>query len=128
MEQGGAGAQRSPALRAGGAWLGLDGFHLALGGQLPLVLLQIAVVHQLLADLLQIPVKGQAVLRAQNYYHPDCPEVDIPLDPLLTPQQNAARYYKDYKKAQKAGLRAWVTERMKSCPRCFTRSWASFCS
>ena len=46
--------------------------------------------------------KGQAVLRAQNYYHPDCPEVDIPLDPLLTPQQNAARYYKDYKKAQKA--------------------------
>ena len=28
--------------------------------------------------------------------------MDIPLDPLLTPQQNAARYYKDYKKAQKA--------------------------
>ena len=46
--------------------------------------------------------KGQTVLRAQNYYDPDCAEVDIPLDPLLTPQQNAARYYKDYKKAQKA--------------------------
>ena len=28
--------------------------------------------------------------------------MDIPLDPLLTPQQNAAKYYKDYKKAQKA--------------------------
>ena len=46
--------------------------------------------------------RGQAVLRAQNYYDPDCAEVEIPLDPLLTPQQNAAKYYKDYKKAQKA--------------------------
>ncbi|MDE7003384.1 MAG: NFACT family protein, partial [Oscillospiraceae bacterium] len=46
--------------------------------------------------------KGQSLLRAQDYYDPDCREVDIPLDPLLTPQQNAARYYKDYKKAQKA--------------------------
>ena len=28
--------------------------------------------------------------------------MEIPLDPLLTPQQNAAKYYKEYKKAQKA--------------------------
>lgn len=46
--------------------------------------------------------KGESVLRAQDYYDPDCAEVEIPLDPLLTPQQNAARYYRDYKKAQKA--------------------------
>ena len=46
--------------------------------------------------------KGQTVLRAQNYYDPEAKEADIPLDPLLTPQQNAAKYYKDYKKAQKA--------------------------
>ena len=46
--------------------------------------------------------RGQTVLRAQNYYDPDCAEVEIPLDPLLNPQQNAAKYYKDYKKAQKA--------------------------
>ena len=46
--------------------------------------------------------KGQAALRAQNYYDPLGGDADIPLDPLLTPQQNAARYYKDYKKAQKA--------------------------
>ena len=46
--------------------------------------------------------KGQTKLRAQNYYDPECADVDIPLDPLLTPQQNAAKYYKDYKKAQKA--------------------------
>ena len=46
--------------------------------------------------------KGQTVLRAQNYYDPEAKEADIPLDPLLTRQQNAAKYYKDYKKAQKA--------------------------
>ncbi len=46
--------------------------------------------------------KGQTVLRAQNYYDPAGAEADIPLDPLLTPQQNAARYYRDYKKARKA--------------------------
>ena len=46
--------------------------------------------------------KGQTVLRAQNYYDPDCAAVEIPLDPLLTPQQNTARYYKDYTKAKKA--------------------------
>ena len=46
--------------------------------------------------------RGQTVLRAQNYYDPECAEVDIPLDPLLTPQQNAARYYRDYTKAKKA--------------------------
>ncbi len=46
--------------------------------------------------------KGQSELVTQNYYEPDCPEIRIPLDPLLNPQQNAAKYYKDYKKAQKA--------------------------
>jgi len=46
--------------------------------------------------------RGQTVLRAQNYYEPDCPEIDIPLDPLLTPQQNAARFFKQYHKAKNA--------------------------
>lgn len=46
--------------------------------------------------------RGMSVLRAMDYYDPDCAEVEIPLDPLLTPQQNAAKYYKSYKKAQKA--------------------------
>ncbi len=46
--------------------------------------------------------KGMAVLRAQNFYDPDYREIDIKLDPLLTPQQNAAKYYKDYNKAKKA--------------------------
>ena len=46
--------------------------------------------------------KGMAVLHAQNFYDPDYGEIDIKLDPLLTPQQNAAKYYKEYNKAKKA--------------------------
>ena len=42
------------------------------------------------------------MLRAQNFYDPEGGEIDIKLDPLLTPQQNAAKYYKDYNKAKKA--------------------------
>ncbi|MCF0122796.1 MAG: fibronectin/fibrinogen-binding protein [Ruminiclostridium sp.] len=46
--------------------------------------------------------KGMKTLRAENYYDPDCAEIEIPLDPLKTPQQNAARYYKAYTKAKTA--------------------------
>ena len=46
--------------------------------------------------------KGERVLTAQNYYDPECGEIDIPLDPLKTPQQNAARYFKLYTKAKTA--------------------------
>ena len=46
--------------------------------------------------------KGMGALRAQNFYDPDYKEIEIRLDPLLTPQQNAAKYYKDYNKAKKA--------------------------
>ncbi len=46
--------------------------------------------------------KGMTTLRALDYYDPEGREVDIPLDPLLTPQQNAAKYYKEYNKAKTA--------------------------
>lgn len=46
--------------------------------------------------------KGQTLLRAENYYEEGCPEVEVPLDPLLSPQQNAARYFKQYAKAKTA--------------------------
>lgn len=46
--------------------------------------------------------KGEKVLRAENYYDPDCAQIDIPLDPLKTPQQNAAKYFKAYTKAKTA--------------------------
>ena len=46
--------------------------------------------------------RGMTVLRAMDFYDPEGREVDIPLDPLKTPQQNAAKYYKDYTKAKTA--------------------------
>ena len=54
--------------------------------------------------------KGAPALRAQNYYEEGCPEIDIPLDPLLTPQQNAAKYFKRYSKAKTA--EKYLTEQM----------------
>ena len=46
--------------------------------------------------------RGERSLRAENYYQPGSPSVEIPLDPLLTPQQNAAKYFKQYTKAKTA--------------------------
>ena len=46
--------------------------------------------------------RGAARLTAQNYYDESGAEIDVPLDPLLTPQQNAAKYYKRYTKAKTA--------------------------
>lgn len=46
--------------------------------------------------------RGMATLRAMDFYAPEGGEVEIKLDPLLTPQQNAAKYYKEYNKAKTA--------------------------
>ena len=46
--------------------------------------------------------KGQAALTASNFYDPDGGEITIALDPLKTPQQNAAAHYKRYTKAKTA--------------------------
>ncbi len=46
--------------------------------------------------------RGESRLTARNYYDPEGAEVDIPLDPLLTPQENAAKYFKRYSKAKTA--------------------------
>ncbi len=46
--------------------------------------------------------RGMATLRAMDFYDPEGGEVEIKLDPLLTPQQNAAKYYKEYNKAKTA--------------------------
>ena len=46
--------------------------------------------------------KGDSVLCCQDYYEPDCPEIKIALDPLKTPQQNAAAMFRDYNKRKAA--------------------------
>ena len=45
---------------------------------------------------------GQTLLRAEDFYDESLHEIEIPLKPNLSPQQNAARYYKDYAKAKHA--------------------------
>ena len=46
--------------------------------------------------------RGMKTFRTVDFYNPEAKEIDIKLDPLLTPQQNAAKYYKEYNKAKTA--------------------------
>ena len=46
--------------------------------------------------------RGQARLTAVDFYDPEMKEIDIPLNPAVSPQQNAAKFYKDYQKAKTA--------------------------
>ena len=46
--------------------------------------------------------RGDRSLECEDYYEPDCPVVKIALDPLKTPQQNAAALYKEYNKLKAA--------------------------
>ena len=45
---------------------------------------------------------GERSLAAQDFYDEAMPDITIPLNPLKTPQQNAAFYYKEYNKAKTA--------------------------
>jgi len=46
--------------------------------------------------------RGQTMLETENFYDPDLATIRIPLSPTLSPQKNAAKYYKDYAKAKTA--------------------------
>ena len=46
--------------------------------------------------------KGQTLLQAEDFYDEDMKMVDIPLSPILSPQQNAAKFYKDYARMKTA--------------------------
>ncbi|GAW93943.1 Rqc2 family fibronectin-binding protein [Calderihabitans maritimus] len=50
--------------------------------------------------------KGDKILRAENFYHPEAEEVIIELNPELTPAQNAQFYYKKYNKLKRSSQRA----------------------
>ena len=56
--------------------------------------------------------KGQRELLCENYFEEGNPEIAIPLDPLKTPQQNAAALYKEFtrKKAAKEHLTTLIGE------------------
>ncbi|MBQ8880629.1 MAG: NFACT family protein [Oscillospiraceae bacterium] len=46
--------------------------------------------------------KGQASVTVQDFYDENMAEIQVNLSPLLSPQQNAAKYYKDYARMKTA--------------------------
>ena len=46
--------------------------------------------------------KGQTVLQAEDFYDEEMKVIDIPISPILSPQQNAARFYKAYTRMKNA--------------------------
>ena len=47
-------------------------------------------------------VKGQTVISCEDFYDENMTVIDIPISPILSPQQNAAKFYKDYAKLKNA--------------------------
>ena len=58
------------------------------------------------AELLQANLwrvrRGDRVLACENYYEEGSPQVAVALDPLLTPQENLARRFREYRKLKGA--------------------------
>ena len=46
--------------------------------------------------------KGQTVIECEDFYDEEMKPVEIPLSPILSPQQNAAKFYKDYTRMKNA--------------------------
>lgn len=55
--------------------------------------------------------RGMASFRTVDYYDESCPEIEIKLDPRLTPSQNAQKMYKLYNKCKTA--KTVLTEQIK---------------
>ena len=47
-------------------------------------------------------VKGQTVVSCEDFYDEEMKVIDIPISPILSPQQNAAKFYKDYTRMKNA--------------------------
>ena len=47
-------------------------------------------------------VKGQTSVSCEDFYDENMASIDIPISPILSPQQNAAKFYKDYAKLKNA--------------------------
>lgn len=46
--------------------------------------------------------KGQTKILCEDFYDENMGQIEIPLSPILSPQQNAARFYKDYTRMKNA--------------------------
>ena len=47
-------------------------------------------------------IKGQTVVQCEDFYDENMTVIDIPISPILSPQQNAAKFYKDYTRMKNA--------------------------
>lgn len=47
-------------------------------------------------------VKGQTSISCEDFYDEEMKVIEIPISPILSPQQNAAKFYKDYTKLKNA--------------------------
>ena len=47
-------------------------------------------------------VKGQTTVSCEDFYDPDMKIIQVPISPILSPQQNAAKFYKDYARMKNA--------------------------
>lgn len=63
---------------------------------------QLRIYGDLLSANLYRMEKGASSVTLENFYEEGMPEIVIPLDPALTANQNAQRYYKKYRKAKVA--------------------------
>ena len=62
---------------------------------------------KLMGDLLSANLyrfsKGDAKAVVENFYDENCPQIEIPLNEMFTPSQNAQKYYSEYRKCVTAG-------------------------
>jgi len=63
---------------------------------------QLRINGELIKANLHLIERGAESCRLPNYYEPDMAEIDIKLNPALSPAGNAARYFKQYKKLSTA--------------------------
>ena len=47
-------------------------------------------------------IKGSTTLEAEDFYDEEMKTIQIPISPILSPQQNAAKFYKDYTRMKNA--------------------------
>ena len=47
-------------------------------------------------------IKGQTTITCEDFYDENMAPIEIPLSPILSPQQNAAKFYKDYARMKNA--------------------------
>ncbi len=63
---------------------------------------QLRIYGELIKANLHLIKAGEEKAQVQNYYDDNLSLVEIPLNPALSPAQNAAKYFKDYKRANTA--------------------------